>query len=288
MGGSIEAVGKGDVRDTLYAVIFEHTTRAGRNFDVALLIAILGSVTVVILESVTSIREDYGLPLRVIEWSFTGLFCVEYVLRLLCVRHPWRYATSFFGTIDLLAVVPSFVAFVFPGSQALASVRAMRLLRVFRILKLARFVREADTLVSALRASQVKIFVFLGSVLTVVLVLASVMYVVEGEDAGFTSIPRSMYWAIVTMTTVGYGDIAPKTVVGQTIASLMMVLGYSILAVPTGIVSVNLSDAARKGARRTQLRPKSCTGECQDRFEDHARFCKFCGAHLSNQHQPIR
>lgn len=278
----IAPVGKGDFRDTLYVVIFEHHTPAGRNFDIALLIAILGSVFVVMLESVASIRDAYGLELRVVEWVFTALFSVEYILRLLSVARPLCYVRSFFGVIDVLSVLPTFVALVIPGSQALTVVRALRLLRVFRILKLARFVREADTLLAALRASRVKILVFLGSILTVVSILASVMYLVEGEEAGFTSIPRAMYWAIVTMTTVGYGDIAPKTVLGQAIAALVMILGYSVLAVPTGIVSVSLSDASRRGSLRLsdRVRPQPCTGECHDRFDDDARFCKHCGAEL--------
>ncbi len=271
--------GKGGLRDTLFEVIFEHDTQAGRNFDIALLVAILGSMLAVMLESVASIRELYGEELRIVEWVLTALFTIEYVLRLVSVSRPVRYAASFFGIIDLLSVIPTFLALVVPGSQALAVVRGLRLLRVFRILKLARFVRESDTLLAALRGSQIKIMVFLGSVLTIVSILATIMYIVEGEEAGFTSIPRSMYWAIVTLTTVGYGDIAPKTVFGQTIAALVMILGYAIIAVPTGIVSVNLAEASKR-ARSDGVRPEPCTGVCNGRHDADANFCKHCGAKL--------
>ncbi|MEO1174414.1 MAG: ion transporter [Myxococcota bacterium] len=270
-------VGKGDIRDTLYVVIFEHDTRAGKAFDIALLIAILGSMLAVMLESVASIRENYGGALLVTEWIFTGMFTLEYALRLFSVSRPFRYATSFFGVIDLLSVLPTFLAFLVPGSQALTIVRALRLLRVFRVLKLARFVREADTLLNALKASRVKILVFLGFILTFISILASIMYLVEGEEGGFTSIPRAMYWAVVTMTTVGYGDIAPKTVIGQAIAALVMILGYGIIAVPTGIVSVSLNEVTKAAFRR---RAPGCSEQCTDVHDVDAKFCKHCGATL--------
>lgn len=272
--------GKGDARDQLFKIIFEHDTAAGRNFDIGLLLAILGSMLAVMLESVASIRSVYGFELRIAEWFFTVVFTIEYVLRLWSVSRPIRYATSFFGVIDLLSIIPTFLALVVPGSHALAVVRGLRLLRVFRILKLARFVRESDTLLAALRGSRIKILVFLGSVLTIVSVLATLMYIVEGEESGFTSIPRAMYWAIVTLTTVGYGDIAPKTVIGQTIAALVMILGYAIIAVPTGIVSVNLAEASKRERRRDWIRPEPCTGVCNERHDDDAVFCKHCGARL--------
>jgi len=279
-GNRLIAPGTDGFRDRVFTVIFEHRTAAGRNFDIALMVAIFASMVAVMLESVASIRELYGFELRVAEWFFTILFAIEYVLRLVAVSRPLRYATSFFGVIDLLAVLPAFVALIFPGSQALSVVRGLRLLRAFRILKLARFVHEADTLLDALNASKPKILVFLGSVVTIVSILASVMYVVEGEEAGFTSIPRSMYWAIVTLTTVGYGDIAPKTVLGQTIAALVMVLGYAIIAVPTGIVSVNLSEASRRQRLQNWVPPEGCTGRCDGRHDADAAFCKHCGVEL--------
>lgn len=275
--GWLAPVGKGDFRDTLYHVIFEHDTRAGRVFDIGLFLAILGSVLAVTLESVTSIRENYGTALLVTEWIFTAMFTLEYMLRLIAVSRPLRYAASFFGIIDLLSVLPTFLAFVIPGSQALTIVRALRLLRIFRVLKLARFVREADTLIYALKASRVKILVFLGFILTFISILASIMYLVEGEEGGFTSIPRAMYWAVVTMTTVGYGDIAPKTVIGQAIAALVMILGYGIIAVPTGIVSVSLNQATRSTFR---TRPPGCTEECPEVHDIDAKFCKRCGVPL--------
>lgn len=266
-------VGKGGFRDRLYVVIFEHDTKAGQYFDIALLLAILGSMLAVMLESVRSIRESYGGALTATEWVFTTLFAFEYLLRLYSVNRPFRYATSFFGGIDLLSILPAFVAWVVPGTHTLSVVRALRLLRVFRILKLARFVREADTLLAALRASRVKIAVFLGFILTFVSILASLMYLVEGESAGFTSIPRAMYWAIVTMTTVGYGDIAPKTVVGQIIAAMVMILGYSIIAVPTGIVSVNMKNTepgSRSDRPDSDQRPSPGT-------ETQEQVCEYCG-----------
>ena len=265
------------LRRKLHEVIFEADTPAGRAFDVVLLVLILLSVVAVCLESVQPIREEHGTLLRALEWILTGLFTVEYVLRLYCVRRPLRYARSFFGVVDLLAIVPTYLSVVVTGSQSLLVVRSLRLLRVFRVLKLVHFLGEARMLHAALRASMRKIVVFLGSVLTLILIVGSMMYLIEGPENGFTSIPRSIYWAIVTMTTVGYGDIAPQTVPGQILASAIMILGYGIIAVPTGIVTVEL--AGQGGDRRnvsTQACPM-CGGE------DHAwdaKHCKHCGARL--------
>ena len=262
-------------RPKLHEVIFEAETPAGKAFDVALLVAIVVSVVVVMLESVPQIRAEYGPALRTIEWIITILFTVEYILRLVSVGNPRRYALSFFGLVDLLAIVPTYLSFFIAGSQSLLVIRALRLLRVFRVLKLAHFVGEARMLRAALRASSRKIIVFLGAVLMIVLIVGSLMYLIEGPEHGFTSIPESVYWAIVTMTTVGHGDIAPQTFFGKVLASLVMILGYGIIAVPTGIVTVEIASSL-KSSTRTHACP-----ECGS--EGHAidaKFCKYCGAAL--------
>lgn len=264
-------------RERLYVVIFEHHTPAGRAFDLALLVLILASVFVVLLESVPAVRLRWGAALRAVEWGFTLLFTVEYLLRLAAVRNPGGYARSFFGVVDLVAVLPTYVSLVLPGSQALLTLRAVRLLRVFRILKLGHFLGEAQVLTRALRASVRKIVLFVAAVLVLVLILGSAMYLVEGPESGFTSIPVSIYWAIVTMTTVGYGDIAPATVLGRMLASLVMILGYGIIAVPTGIVTVEMG-------RATQARPEAvrrCPGCELGGHQDDAAFCRRCGAALA-------
>ncbi len=255
-------------------MIFEADTPAGRAFDVGLLIAILVSVIAVMLESVAGVRRDYGVVLRAVEWTLTVAFTLEYVLRLVAVDRPWHYARSFFGLADLLAVAPTYLALVVLEAHSLMVIRAIRLLRVFRILKLAQFLGEAQLLVTALRASRRKITVFLGGIVTVVVIVGALMYVIEGEAHGFTSIPTSMYWAVVTMTTVGYGDLAPRTPLGQFVAALLMILGYGIIAVPTGIVSVELAHAGRTVSR--QACP-ACGAEGHDADATH---CKYCGASL--------
>ena len=261
-------------RARLHEVIFEADTPAGRAFDVCLLVAILVSVIAVMLESVASIRREYGGVLRAVVWTVTVVFTIEYALRLVAVDRPWRYARSFFGVVDFLAVVPTYLALALPQAQSLMVIRTVRLLRVFRILKLAHFLGEAQQLVLALRASRRKITVFLGGVVTIVVVMGALMYLVEGEEHGFTSIPTSMYWAVVTMTTVGYGDIAPRTTVGQLLASVLMILGYAIIAVPTGIVSVEM---ARTGRAVSRQACPACGAEGHDVDATH---CKYCGAHL--------
>ncbi|UCF18751.1 MAG: ion transporter [Gemmatimonadota bacterium] len=258
-----------------HEIIFEADTPAGKAFDVSLLLAILLSVTAVLLESVAGVRALYGPQLRAIEWFFTVLFSVEYIARLATVGRPMRYALSFFGMVDLLAVVPTYLSVMLPGAQSLIVIRALRLLRVFRVLKLVQFVGEARIMRTALRASMRKIIVFLGAVLTLVLIIGAVMYLVEGEEHGFTNIPESIYWAIVTMTTVGYGDIAPGTVVGRMLASVVMIIGYGIIAVPTGIVTVEMATAARRPIS-TQV-CSDCSGEGHD---PDAAHCKYCGARL--------
>jgi voltage-gated potassium channel len=262
-------------RERLHEIIFEAETPAGKAFDVALLVCIVASVATVLLESVASIRAQYGTLLRALEWGFTILFTVEYVLRLVCVRRPLRYALSFFGLVDLLAIVPTYLSVFVAGAQSLIVIRALRLLRIFRVLKLAHFVGEARMLRAALQASMRKIIVFLGTVVTIVLIVGSLMYLVEGEASGFTSIPQSMYWAIVTLTTVGYGDIAPQTVVGKLLASVVMILGYGIIAVPTGIVTVELAHA-----RRAPITTEACRDCGKGGHDSDADFCKFCGARL--------
>ena len=263
-------------RARLHEVIFESDTPAGRYFDLALIWLILLSVATVILESVREVRVQYGTLLYTLEWLFTLLFTVEYMLRLLSVRHPLRYARSFFGVIDLLAIVPTYLSVFVPGSQYLLVIRILRLLRVFRLLKLSEYVAEADTLRRALRASRRKISVFISAVVLLVVIIGALMYVIEGEANGFTSIPRSIYWAIVTLTTVGYGDLSPKTSFGQIVASVVMVIGYGIIAVPTGIVSVELAHAVRNRAVSGQSCP-SCGAEGHD---PDAAYCKYCGATL--------
>jgi voltage-gated potassium channel len=230
----------------------------------------------VLLESVAGIRARWGTELRAAEWLFTGLFTVEYGLRLVSVKRPGRYAGSFFGLVDLLAIVPTYLSLLIAGAQTLIVIRALRLLRVFRVLKLAHFLGEAHHLGLALRASVRKIVVFLGTVLTLVLIVGSLMYLIEGAASGFTSIPEAIYWAIVTLTTVGYGDIAPETVLGRLLASVVMILGYAIIAVPTGIVTVEMAAIRRGGRVSTQACP-SCAAEGHD---PDARFCKRCGAGL--------
>jgi voltage-gated potassium channel len=263
-------------RARLHEIVFEADTRAGRFFDFALIWLILLSCATVILESIRHVREQYGEPLYALEWLFTALFTVEYLLRLMSVHRPLRYATSFFGVVDLLAIIPTYLSIFVPGSHYLLVIRILRLLRIFRLLKLSEYIMEADTLRRALRASRRKISVFISAVVLLVVIIGSLMYVVEGEENGFTNIPISIYWAVVTMTTVGYGDLSPRTPLGQMIASIVMILGYGIIAVPTGIVSVELAQAVRQQAVTTQSCP-ACSAQGHD---PDARCCKYCGATL--------
>lgn len=258
----------------LYIIIFEADTRAGRLFDVALIAAILVSVTVVVLDSVPRVSGAAGRELRVLEWGFTLLFTFEYLARLICVRRPLSYALSAFGIIDLLALLPTWLAFFYPDAYALLDVRILRLLRIFRIFKLGAYVAEYRALGLALAASRRKIFIFLSFVLMVVLVMGTLMYVVEGPANGFTSIPIGVYWAIVTMTTVGFGDITPQTEIGRFIASIQMLLGWGILAVPTGIVSAEFT------AQRVRPTTRTCHECLSEGHEPSARYCKDCGAVL--------
>ncbi|MDH3518924.1 MAG: ion transporter [Myxococcales bacterium] len=273
---------RGAWREQLRIIIFEADTRAGKVFDVALLVAIVLSVVAVMLDSVTSIRSAHGAALRSAEWVFTLLFTVEYALRLLSVPRAGSYARSFFGIVDLLAIIPTYLSVVFPGAQSLLVIRALRLLRIFRVFKLGRFLGEANLLNLALRSSRHKVVVFLGTVLVLVTILGAAMYLIEGEQGGFTSIPVSVYWAIVTMTTVGYGDIAPQTILGQALASLVMILGYSIIAVPTGILTAELVDAAYHGRGERPLTTRTCPHCMSEGHEQRAQYCKDCGAALDS------
>jgi voltage-gated potassium channel len=232
----------------------------------------------VMVESVAHIRAAHGPLLRGIEWGFTGLFTVEYLLRLVCVRKPLRYATSFFGVIDLMAILPTYLSLFYPGAETLLVVRFLRVLRIFRVLKLTEYLRESRVLSDALWASRRKIGVFLLSVLTLLTIVAALMYLIEGEENGFTDIPTSLYWAVVTLTTVGFGDIAPKTAYGRALASVVMVTGYSIIAVPTGIVTVELTRAGRGTPPRADCPTCGRTGHDAD-----ARYCNRCGARLADE-----
>ncbi len=261
-------------RRMTHDIIFEAETPAGRAFDIVLLISISLSVFVVILDSVASIRAAYGPLLDALEWFFTLVFTVEYAMRLISVRHPLRYARSFFGVVDLLAIIPTYLSLFILGSHYLIVVRLLRLLRIFRILKLAEYLREAKMLRRALRSSQRKISVFLLTIITLTVIIGAMMYVIEGEANGFTDIPTSIYWAIVTLSTVGYGDISPKTPLGQMVAAIVMLLGYGIIAVPTGIVTVELSRA------RTSVSTRACQSCGGADHDDDALYCKHCGEKL--------
>jgi voltage-gated potassium channel len=266
----------GRLRQRLFEVVFESDTWAGRAFDLALLWAIILSVAAVLIESEPGIASANEHRLKVAEWTFTVLFSVEYLLRLAAVERPLRYATSFFGLVDLLAILPGWLSLILPGAQALLVVRVLRLLRVFRILKLGRYLGEASTLLGALRASRPKITVFLTFVGLVVIVVGALMHLIEGDSKGFESIPASMYWAISTLSTVGYGDVVPITPLGKALASALMIVGYGVLAVPTGIVSVEI---ARASAR--PVSGQACPGCTRAGHDVDAVHCKYCGATLN-------
>ena len=265
-----------DWRLKLYTIIFEADTPAGRRFDVWLIGIILASVLVVMVDSVHGWTPTQNTILSLLEWGFTLIFTVEYVARLVCVRHPMRYALSFYGIVDLLALVPTYVAFFVPEAAVLIDVRVLRLLRVFRVFKLTAYVAEYQALAQALHTSRRKILVFLSGVLMIVLVMGTLMYVVEGPANGFTSIPTAVYWAITTMTTVGFGDITPKTDAGRMIASAMMLLGWGTLAVPTGIVTAEMAYA-----RNAPTTTRTCHECLTEGHMPDAKFCRHCGARLT-------
>jgi voltage-gated potassium channel len=276
------------LRRRMFDIIFEADTPAGRRFDIALVFAIMLSILAVVLDSVPGLHKDYGDTLNVVEWVFTVLFSIEYLARVVCVQRPWRYATGFYGVIDLLAVMPTYFSLLVPGSELLLDIRILRLLRVFRIFKLTLYIEEYTRLGEALAASRRKIMVFLSVVLMAILILGTVMYVVEGPENGYTSIPVAMYWATVTMTTVGYGDITPHTHLGKAIASFMMLMGWGILAVPTGIVTAEIAanrNDRRRGAVRL-LAKRQCANCGSAGHEAGARFCKDCGEALKAPETP--
>ena len=259
----------------LHEIIFGAETPAGKTFDVLLIASIFLSIIVVMLDSVSSINAVYGRLFFLLEWFFTILFTIEYLLRLSCIGRPWRYATSFFGVIDLLAVLPSYLSLLLPGAEIFLVIRILRVLRIFRVLKLVQYIGEANLLIKALQSSRRKITVFMFTVMSLVIIFGSLIYVIEGEQNGFTSIPRSIYWAIVTMTTVGYGDISPKTGFGQALAALVMIIGYSIIAVPTGIVTAEITQQLKK-----KISNRPCPECGVSNHDDDAQYCKYCGASL--------
>lgn len=265
-------------RDRLFTVVFEADTPAGKAFDIFLLVLITLSVLVVMAESMPTFQSQYGQSLKIAEWCITALFTFEYLLRLSIVKKPIRYATSFYGVIDLLSILPTYLGLLIPDTELLMVIRALRLMRIFRVFKLSPFIREGMAIVLALKASARRILVFLSFVVLLSIVLGTVAYVAESRvNPEFSSIPQSVYWAVVTITTVGYGDISPVTVMGKFVATVIMLLGYAIIAVPTGIVSVELSRSARKERHHTQACP-NCSQEAHD---PDSRYCKSCGHSLS-------
>lgn len=263
------------LKDRLYEIIFEADTPSGKTFDIVLLIIILLSVVLVLLESVPAIREKHHDLLKTLEWIITGIFSVEYILRVAIVKKPFRYIFSFYGIIDFLSVIPTYLSLIIVGYHSLVVIRMLRLLRVFRILKLTRYTNAGRTLGKAMWASREKISVFIFFVLILVIIIGTLMYMVEGEEHGFTSIPQSIYWAIVTLTTVGYGDISPETSLGQFLASIVMIMGYAIIAVPTGIVTAEMIKPSAAG--NTQV----CPNCLHDKHDDDAKFCKKCGTKMN-------
>jgi len=267
----------------LQEIIYEADTPAGKLFDVVLLITILASIVLVMLESVNSIDKNFHNFLNISEWIITILFSLEYIARIITVRKPLNYVFSFYGIVDLLSTIPKYISLIFGGVHALAALRALRLLRIFRILKLARYLGASNTLISALKASRAKISVFLFAVVIVAIILGTIMYLIEGEENGFTNIPKSVYWCIVTLTTVGFGDIAPQTPLGQFIASLIMILGYGIIAVPTGIVSAEYTSQNKSKDNKVPLNSQCCSNCLAEKHSDNAEFCFKCGCKLHRE-----
>lgn len=274
-----QAEQKSKWKSKLYKIIYESDTVAGKSFDIALIIAILFSIILVMLESVESFDAKYHNFLNISEWAITILFTLEYIARLVVINKPSKYIFSFYGIIDFLATIPKYLSVIFVGTQALIVLRALRLLRIFRILKLTRYLGASLNLTTALKASKTKILIFLFSVIVLTIILGTIMYLIEGPENGFTSIPISMYWAIVTLTTVGYGDLSPSTPFGQFIASFVMILGYGIIAVPTGIVTSEMSKQDAKIHTNTQ----SCPNCLEDTHLDDAEFCHKCGQKLNDE-----
>ena len=262
------------LKDKLYEIIFESDTKSGKIFDLILIFSILISVFTVLIDSVQYYNNLYGNIIYIFEWFFTILFSIEFILRIYCTRKPITYIFSFYGIIDLLSIIPTYVSIILPASRYLSVIRILRVLRIFRILKLILYIGEANLLIKALYSSRRKIIVFLFSILTMVTILGSIMYLIEGEANGFTSIPRSIYWAIVTITTVGYGDISPQTEIGQAFASIAMIIGYATIAVPTGIISAEYSTIK---ANTKQVICSKCN---HSNHELDSKYCKLCGNKL--------
>lgn len=289
----MEATTKYNWRTRLHEIIYEADTPSGKLFDVILLIAILASIILVMLESINSFDIKYHTFLNVSEWIITILFSIEYIARIICVKKPLKYILSFYGMVDLLSTIPKYISLFLGGTQALVALRALRLLRVFRILKLARYLGASNQLADAIKASRAKIAVFLFAVLIAATIFGTIMYLVEGEENGFTNIPKSVYWCIVTLTTVGFGDIAPVTPLGQFIATFIMILGYGIIAVPTGIVSAeytkatkdedNVSKEDEKQLNNIQLNTQCCANCLTEKHADGADFCYKCGCELHHE-----
>jgi len=261
-------------RKSLFEIIFEADTTAGKWFDILLILSILASVLVVFLDSVGSIRMQHGRLLTTLEWAFTILFSAEYILRIICVRRPGQYIFSFYGIVDFLGIMPTYLSLIIPGTQFFFVIRILRVQRIFRVMKLVQYLDELQQFLQVIKASRKKITVFLVMVCIITVIIGSLMYIIEGEANGFTSIPRSIYWAIVTMTTVGYGDISPKTSLGQTLAALLIILGYSIIVVPTGIVSAEMSH------QKLHITTQACPHCSKEGHDEDAKYCKICGGRL--------
>ncbi len=264
------------IKDKIYKIIFESDSTTGKAFDLILLVAILASVAVAMLETVPTVSNKYGRDIYLAEWFFTAIFTIEYILRIYSSRRSRNYIFSFFGIIDFISIIPTYLSLIFPGTQSLIIIRSIRLLRIFRILKLAQYLGEANILITAMKASRIKVTVFIGAVAIVVSIVGTLMYLIEGPEHGFTSVPVSTYWAIVTVTTVGFGDITPQTPVGQFLASFLMILGYGFIAVPTGIVSVEIANA------QTNSKKRLCSKCGKSNHASSAMFCDACGESLAN------
>ncbi|MCG9597015.1 ion transporter [Vibrio sp. Isolate25] len=273
---------KESLKNQLYVIIFGTHTRAGKAFDIALIIAIISSLIVLVLESVPTIHAEWATELRYLEYTFTGLFTLEYLLRLYCSPKPVAYAKSFYGVIDLLAILPTYLTLFFPSASFMGVIRAIRVLRIFRVLKLVRYLQESNILLRSLLMARRKIFVFFSSVAILVIIFGALIYVIEGPKNGFTSIPLSIYWAIVTITTVGYGDLVPQTILGKAIASITMLMGYSIIAVPTGIITAELHQ--EMNAHKSLVRCPNCSRSGHDSDAIH---CKHCGSKLADPDRRI-
>jgi voltage-gated potassium channel len=275
-----QEIKRNPVKEKIHEIIFEADTFYGKFFDVSLLIVIVASILVVMLESIEPLSRQYLAVFQILEWTFTIIFTVEYLLRLYCVYRPWKYASSFYGIVDLLAILPTYLALLISGSQYFIIIRGLRLLRIFRIFKLGHFMVEGRILMAAINASKAKITVFLIFVVLMITIIGALMYLIEGgKNPSFSSIPRSMYWAVVTLTTVGYGDITPQTNLGQFLSAVVMIMGYAVLAVPTGIVSAEIinSDAIKNKTNNTE----SCRYCGREGHDDDAVYCKYCGEALN-------